>query len=224
MSQNAVVMIAAAIRTSEYIGQMRNKYAFFSPKPSGCGYQKLKIPICWIGCEDMDYLSWLSSVQWFTLSKKKPTGSKKVGNFCTSFWSRALLHEIGYLCIHSVQVTKCLCQWSSGTYLTHRGTKNLCEVVFSFSYLKTWSWNSAVGIVMCNGLDCWGVGVWVLVGARVFTFLFCPNQFLGTPKLPSSVSMEVKRLGHEADHSLPATASVKNTLVYTSFPPYVFMA
>jgi hypothetical protein len=34
----------------------------------------------------------------------------------------------------------------------------------------------------------------------------------------------VKRLGREADHSLPASPEVKKTRVYTSTPPYAFMA
>jgi hypothetical protein len=34
----------------------------------------------------------------------------------------------------------------------------------------------------------------------------------------------VKRQGREADHSPPASAEVKKTWVYTSTPPYVFMA
>jgi hypothetical protein len=40
----------------------------------------------------------------------------------------------------------------------------------------------------------------------------------GTP------SPGVKRPGREADHSPPTSAEVKKTLVYTSTPPYVFMA
>jgi hypothetical protein len=34
---------------------------------------------------------------------------------------------------------------------------------------------------------------------------------------------EMKRPGHEADHSLPTSAEVKKTWIYTSTPPYVFM-
>jgi hypothetical protein len=35
---------------------------------------------------------------------------------------------------------------------------------------------------------------------------------------------EVKRPGREADHSPPTSAEVKRTWIYTSTPPYVFMA
>jgi hypothetical protein len=38
------------------------------------------------------------------------------------------------------------------------------------------------------------------------------------------LSPAVKRPGREADHSPPASAKVKKTWIYTSTPPYVFMA
>jgi hypothetical protein len=34
----------------------------------------------------------------------------------------------------------------------------------------------------------------------------------------------VKRPGREADHSPPATAEIKKIWIYTSTPPYAFMA
>jgi hypothetical protein len=34
----------------------------------------------------------------------------------------------------------------------------------------------------------------------------------------------VKRQGHEANHSPPTSAQVKKKVIYTSIPPYVFMA
>jgi len=34
----------------------------------------------------------------------------------------------------------------------------------------------------------------------------------------------VKRPGSEADHSRPSSAEVKNAWIYTSTPPYAFMA
>jgi len=39
-----------------------------------------------------------------------------------------------------------------------------------------------------------------------------------------ALSQEVKWLGHEADHSPPSSAKVKDVMNYTSIPPYVFMA
>jgi hypothetical protein len=37
-------------------------------------------------------------------------------------------------------------------------------------------------------------------------------------------SRGVKRPGHEAYHSPPTSSEVKKTWIYTSIPPYVFMA
>jgi hypothetical protein len=37
-------------------------------------------------------------------------------------------------------------------------------------------------------------------------------------------SPEVKRQGREADHSPPTSAEVKKMWIYTTTPPYVFMA
>jgi hypothetical protein len=35
---------------------------------------------------------------------------------------------------------------------------------------------------------------------------------------------DVKRLGHEANHSPPSSAENRNAQIYTSTPPYVFIA
>jgi hypothetical protein len=39
-----------------------------------------------------------------------------------------------------------------------------------------------------------------------------------------TLSPGVKRQGREADHSAPASGEVKKMWVYTSTPPYAFMA
>jgi hypothetical protein len=41
--------------------------------------------------------------------------------------------------------------------------------------------------------------------------------------VPGYLSLGLKRPGREADHS-PTSAEVKKTWIYTSAPPYVFMA
>jgi hypothetical protein len=41
-----------------------------------------------------------------------------------------------------------------------------------------------------------------------------PNQWV-----PGALSLEVKQLGREADHSPPSRDEVKNALSYTSIPP-----
>jgi hypothetical protein len=73
------------------------------------------------------------------------------------------------------------------------------------------------------GLDVQGVGIRVPVGAGIFSSPCCPNRLLGPPSTGGS-SPEVKQPGREADHSTPTSAEVKQTWVYTSTPPYVFMA
>jgi hypothetical protein len=62
-------------------------------------------------------------------------------------------------------------------------------------------------------------------------FLFCtsPRAVLGSTRPPiqwvtRALSPEVKRPGHEVDYSPPASAEVKKIWIYTSTPPYVFMA
>jgi hypothetical protein len=43
-------------------------------------------------------------------------------------------------------------------------------------------------------------------------------------RVPGDLSPGLKRRGREADHSPPTSAEVKKTWIYTSTPPYVFMA
>jgi hypothetical protein len=43
-------------------------------------------------------------------------------------------------------------------------------------------------------------------------------------RVPPATSPGVKRPGREADHSPPTSAEVKKMWIYTSTPPYVFMA
>jgi hypothetical protein len=77
-------------------------------------------------------------------------------------------------------------------------------------------------------LDNRRVEVRVPVGARIFSSRRRPNRFWG----PSSLSdgyrglfpQEVKQPGREADHWPKISAEVKNTWIYTSAPPYDFMA
>jgi hypothetical protein len=89
--------------------------------------------------------------------------------------------------------------------------------------------DSAVGIATGYGLDNQGVGVRVLVGARIYTFPCHPDPLWGPPRLLSNVyggalSLGIKRPKREADHSPPTSAEVKKTWVYTSTSLYVFMA
>jgi hypothetical protein len=87
--------------------------------------------------------------------------------------------------------------------------------------------DSAVGIATGYGLGDWEVGVRVPVGSRIFTHVVQT----GSEVHPTSYTMgtgscfpEVKRPGREADHSPPTSAEVKKMWMYTSTPPYAFMA
>jgi hypothetical protein len=75
--------------------------------------------------------------------------------------------------------------------------------------------DSAVGIVTGYGLDDKGVGVQVLVGSGAH-----PASY---PKGTGGSFPGGKELGHEADHSPPASAQFKKTWIYTFTPPYVMV-
>jgi hypothetical protein len=73
------------------------------------------------------------------------------------------------------------------------------------------------------------VRVRVLVGSRIFPSPRRPNRLWGPPSLLSNCYRGaffrgVKRSGREADHSPPTSAKVKNMWMYTSTPPYAFIA
>jgi hypothetical protein len=77
------------------------------------------------------------------------------------------------------------------------------------------------------GLDDWGVGVRVPVGWRIFPKSSRPVLGPAQPPIqwvPGAFSPEVKWPGREADYSPPASAEVKKIWIYTSTPPYAFMA
>jgi hypothetical protein len=42
--------------------------------------------------------------------------------------------------------------------------------------------------------------------------------------VPGALSLGVKQLGRDADHSPPTSAKIKKTWIYTSTPPHAFMA
>jgi hypothetical protein len=88
--------------------------------------------------------------------------------------------------------------------------------------------DSIVGIATGYGLGERGVRVRVPVGSRIFT---SPIMQTGFGAHPTSYTMGtggsfpgLKRPGREADHSPPANAEIKKMWIYTSTPPYIFMA
>jgi hypothetical protein len=88
---------------------------------------------------------------------------------------------------------------------------------------------SAVGLATGYGLDDRGVGARVLIGSRIVCSPRRPDRLWGPPNLLSNVYLGLlprvlKRMGHEADHSFPASAEFKKTWIYMSTPSYAFMA
>jgi hypothetical protein len=78
------------------------------------------------------------------------------------------------------------------------------------------------------GLDDRGVEVQVAVGSE-FSLLHIVQTGLEATQppiqwVPGARSPGVKRQGREADHSPPASAEIKKMWIYTSTPPYAFMA
>jgi hypothetical protein len=89
--------------------------------------------------------------------------------------------------------------------------------------------DSVVGIATGYALEDRGFGVRVPVGSRIFSSPRRPDRFWGPRDLLSNgycgfFPPGVKRPGREADHSPPASVEVKKIWIYTSTPPYAFMA
>jgi hypothetical protein len=89
--------------------------------------------------------------------------------------------------------------------------------------------DSAVNIETGYGLDSQGVGVRFWVGARLLPLSKSSRLVLWPIQPPiqwllGALSMGVKQPGREADHPPPTCAEVRNTWIYTSTPPHVFMA
>jgi hypothetical protein len=79
----------------------------------------------------------------------------------------------------------------------------------------------AAGLATGYELDRRGVGVRVRIAVR---FLYLGPTQLPIQWVTGALSPGVKRQGREADHSPPTSAEAKNTWIYTSIPPYNFMA
>jgi hypothetical protein len=103
------------------------------------------------------------------------------------------------------------------------------EYKTSLIYSRSRSRNSVVGIATGYRLDDRGVGVRGPVGSRFFFSPRRPDRFWGPTQppiqwVPSALSLGVKRQGREADHSSPTSPKIKKMWIYTSTPPYSFMA
>jgi hypothetical protein len=105
----------------------------------------------------------------------------------------------------------------------HNFYYKLCELeIKSETFLPQRSRDSVVGIATGYGLE-----VRVPVGSRIFPTSSRPALGPIQPPIqwvPRALSPGVKRQGREAHHSYQTSAEVKNILIYTSTPPYAFMA
>jgi hypothetical protein len=96
-------------------------------------------------------------------------------------------------------------------------------------YIYIWRQDSVVGIASGYGLNEGGFGVQVPVGSRIFSSPHHPDRLWGPPNLifngyQGLFPPGANKPGREADHSPPASDEVEKILIYTSTPPYAFMA
>jgi hypothetical protein len=69
----------------------------------------------------------------------------------------------------------------------------------------------------------------IIIIIIIIIIIMPSRQALGSTQppiqwVPRSFSPEIKRQGCEAHHSPPTNPGIKKTWIYTSSPPYVFMA
>jgi hypothetical protein len=114
---------------------------------------------------------------------------------------------------------------------TVKGRIKKCYLYFLDIFLewKTTFYRS----LQCNGRSrdsadgiATGYGIHSSSAGKVKNFLSSTTSkpALGSTQPPIQWVLGVKRPGREADHSPPTSAEVKKIWIYTSTPPYAFMA
>jgi hypothetical protein len=94
---------------------------------------------------------------------------------------------------------------------------NTCIYIYIYIYIY---------IVLGYRLDDWGFES--QQGLGIFLFTTTSRLAVGPTQPPNqwapvALSLGIKWMGHEADHSPPSSAEVKNACSYTFTPPYAFM-
>jgi hypothetical protein len=132
--------------------------------------------------------------------------------------------------IRTLILTKLVITVEQSSAIFVPGVSSTCmSYVFYVSICYCWNRDSEVSIATGYGLDDQGVRVSSPAGLKNFQFTMLSRSALRSTQSPiqwvlGALSPGVKRPGREADHSPPASAEVKKMWVYTSTPPYVFMA
>jgi hypothetical protein len=100
--------------------------------------------------------------------------------------------------------------------------------IFSIEFYERKNRDRAVCIATVYGLDRRGVGVRLPLVARFFPFQVVQAvsgaHLASYPRGTGGSFPGGKAAGHEAGHSPPPSAEVKNTWIYTSTTIYAFMA
>jgi hypothetical protein len=108
---------------------------------------------------------------------------------------------------------------------------SICAAPFSNTCSTQFS-EIVVALRLAVSLVCPGpIEGWSSSPGRIKNFLFSTSSRPALAPIqppiqwvPGVLSPGVKRSGSEADRSLPTSAEVKKTWIYTSTPPYAFMA
>jgi hypothetical protein len=109
-------------------------------------------------------------------------------------------------------------------YSRYVQSRHVYDIESIMGYKTTYIYICTVGIATGYGLNVRGVGVRVPVWSRMFSSPRRPYRLWGPPNLLSNVYRGVKQQGREADYSPPTSAEVKKMWIYSSTPPYAFMA
>jgi hypothetical protein len=112
--------------------------------------------------------------------------------------------------------------------LSLRPNTHLSSLLFNIPYVFTSEDEPTYFSQYTDWARGWTTGVRLPAGAGDFSLNYCVQT--GSDAHPASYPMGtgvfspgIKRPGHEADHSPPSSAEIKNEWSYSSAHPYVFM-